>query len=74
MDKFTGRIEEKATSSEKLANLIKKAMEDLEITASEYQEILNQANADGHIDPGEEKLLQQLQALIANGTITRVPG
>jgi hypothetical protein len=74
MDRLTDRIDKKADSSEKLTKLIKKAMNDLEITASEYQEILDQVYADGHVDSGEQKLLQELQTLIANGTITRVPG
>jgi len=74
MDKLTDRVDKKAASSEKLAQLIKKAINDLEITASEYQQIIDQVHADGHVDAGEQKLLQELQALIANGTITRVPG
>lgn len=74
MDKITDRVDKKAASAERLTNLIKKAMHDLEITASEYQEILDQVHADGHIDIAEQKLLQELQTMIANGTITRVPG
>ncbi len=58
----------------KLSKLIKKALDDLELTTTEYQEILAQANSDGMIDPDEQKLLQQLQQMLANGTITRVPG
>jgi hypothetical protein len=58
----------------KLAKLIKKAITDLELTTSEYQEILAQANADGMIDPDEKMLLAQLHQMIANGTIDRVPG
>lgn len=74
MDRLTDQIDRKAASSEKLAQLIKKAMSDLEITASEYQQIMDQVYADGHVDAGEQKMLQELQTLIANGTITRVPG
>ncbi|MCE5242336.1 MAG: hypothetical protein ABFD98_20290 [Syntrophobacteraceae bacterium] len=74
MDRLTDRIGRKAASNEKLAQLIKKAMSDLEITASEYQQIMDQVYADGHVDAGEQKMLQELQTLIANGTITRVPG
>lgn len=74
MDRLTDRIDRKAASNEKLAQLIKKAMSDLEITASEYQQIIDQVYADGHVDASEQKMLQELQALIANGTITRVPG
>lgn len=59
---------------EKLADLIKKAINDLEVSTTEYQEILTQANADGVIDPDEQRMLQQLQQMIADGTVKRVPG
>ncbi len=58
----------------KLSKLIKKAIDDLELTTTEYQEILQQAHADGAIDRDEEILLKQLQQMIADGTVTRVPG
>lgn len=73
MDKLTDRLDKKAASNEQLAQLIIKAILDLEITASEYRQILDQVNADGHVDAGEQKLLQELHTLINNGTITRVP-
>ncbi len=73
MDKLTDRVDKKAASNEQLAQLINKAIRDLEITASEYRQILDQVNADGHVDAGEQKLLQELHTLIANGTVTRVP-
>ena len=57
-----------------LADVIRKAISDCEITATEYEEILKVANADKHIDSQERQLLSQLQQLIANGTITRVRG
>jgi len=57
-----------------LADVIRKAISDCEITTTEYEEILNVANADKHIDSQERQLLSQLQQLIANGTITRVRG
>jgi tellurite resistance protein len=41
---------------------------------TEYQEILTQANADGIIDAEEQRLLRQLQAMIEDGTVKRVPG
>lgn len=74
MDKLTDRMDKKAASNEQLAKLINKAIRDLEITASEYRQILDQVNADGHVDAGEQKLLQELHTLINNGTVTRVPG
>ena len=58
----------------KLAKLIKKAIDDLELTTTEYEEILAQANADGMIDADEEKLLRQLHQMVADGTVDRVPG
>jgi hypothetical protein len=61
-------------SGMELAEVIRKAISDCEITATEYEEILKVANADQHIDSQERQLLSQLQQLIANGTITRVRG
>lgn len=58
----------------KLAQLIKKALDDLVLSTSEYEQILSQANADGQIDHEEKVLLEQLNAMIADGTIKRVPG
>jgi hypothetical protein len=57
----------------KLAQIIKKAMDDLVITTSEYQEILAQAGEDGVIDEDEAELLKQLNEMIADGTLKRVP-
>ncbi len=65
----------KVTSEgKKLETLIKKAIEDLEITASEYEEIIAQANEDGQIDPDEARLLHELHQLISDGIVKRVPG
>ena len=58
----------------KLAEVIKKAIDDMEITASEYEEIISTAHADGHIDPDEERLLHELHQMIADGTVKRVRG
>jgi hypothetical protein len=58
----------------KLNEMIKKAIRDLEVTTSEYEEILRQANEDGQIDSQEQNQLKQLQDMIANGTIKRTPG
>lgn len=74
MDKLTDRVDKKAVTSDKLIQLIKKAMNDLEISTSEYQQIMEQAQADGVVDAGEQKILQEFQTMISNGTITRVPG
>jgi hypothetical protein len=53
-----------------LAEVIKKAIEDSVITIAEYEEIMSVASQDGILDKHEEALLKQLNALIANKTIT----
>lgn len=58
----------------KLGALIKKAIDDSELTTSQYEEILAQAHSDGHIDKDEETLLHELNEMIANGTVKRIPG
>ena len=58
----------------KLGDMIKKAISDCELTSSEYDEILALANEDGKIDSQEQALLKQLQELLANQTVKRVPG
>ena len=59
---------------EKLADLIKKAIEDGELTTSEYNAILKQVDEDKVLDSDEKILLQQLQDMLADKTIKRVPG
>jgi hypothetical protein len=66
--------EKLSKSAEKLADLIHKAIADCEITSSEYDAIMKVANEDQHIDRQEQNLLNQLQSLMANGTIKRVKG
>ena len=61
-------------SAGRLADMIKKAIADCEISTSEYNEIMKIANEDQHIDPQEQTLLNQLQSLLANGTVKRVKG
>ncbi len=61
-------------SGEKLSELIKKAIRDLELTDSEFEQIMAMANEDGKIDAQEQAQLSQLHAMLANGTIKRVPG
>lgn len=60
--------------SSKLAEMIKKAIRDCEVSSTEYNQILNLAGADSHIDAQEQALLSQLQQLLANGTVKRVAG
>jgi hypothetical protein len=65
-------MEHKTKAGMTLAELIKKAMNDLEITNAEFDEIMKLANADGHVDPAEQRMLGELQSMIASGTVTRV--
>ena len=58
----------------KLAEMIKKAIRDCELTTSEHNQILAIADEDGVIDSQEKNLLKQLQDLMANGTIKKIPG
>jgi hypothetical protein len=57
-----------------LKEVIEKAIHDCVVTSSEYDEIMKIANKDGFVDDHEQRLLSQLQVLIANGTITRTKG
>jgi hypothetical protein len=56
-----------------LANVIKKAINDHLITKAEYEEIIHLAHQDGIIDDHEQILLKEFNAMIADGTIRRVP-
>ena len=57
----------------KLAEMIKKAIQDEKLSNSEYEQILALAQADHVIDAQEKKLLAQLQDMLSNKTIVRVP-
>jgi len=61
-------------TGKKLSDLIKKAISDCQVTTSEYKEIFALAAEDGYIDAQEQQLLKQLNDLIANGTVKRIPG
>jgi hypothetical protein len=52
---------------------IKKAMQDLEITNAECEEIIHLAHDGWKIDAHERLLLQELQSTISHKTIGRVP-
>ena len=64
----------KHQSGHRLLEKVKSAMDDLEITTTEYREIMDQAHKDGHIDPQERAILAQFNQMISDGTIKRVPG
>lgn len=58
----------------KLKAIIDKAIEDHQLTTTEYEKILALANADMKIDAQEKQLLAQLQELLTSGVVKRVPG
>jgi hypothetical protein len=60
-------------SGKKLEHVIKKAIEDHQITNAEYEEIIHLAHDDGHIDKHEKILLQELKKMIADKSVKRVP-
>ncbi|MEN8201495.1 MAG: hypothetical protein ABFS28_02795 [Bacteroidota bacterium] len=51
-------------SAGRLKEMIKKAIDDHKITRAEMDAILTIASEDGHIDPQEQALLNQLQEMI----------
>jgi hypothetical protein len=57
-------------SGKKLAQVIEKAIKDSVITLAEYEEITSVAYEDGILDKHEKALLRELNALIANKTVT----
>ena len=61
-------------SCDKLREVIDKAMEDLEITTTEFNAILAAAGEDCFEDHKERALLGQFQTMIGDGLIKRVPG
>jgi hypothetical protein len=65
---------EPGDSGKKLAELIDKAIEDGELTTTEYDKILALADEDGIIDSQERRLLQTLNDMVENKTIKKVPG
>jgi tellurite resistance protein len=58
----------------KLSELIKQAIDDHELSNTEYERILALADADGVIDPQERGLLAQLQDMLSDGSIKKIPG
>jgi uncharacterized membrane protein YebE (DUF533 family) len=61
-------------SGKNLEEIIRKAVEDQEIRNSEYEEIIEAAHADGAIDTHERVLLQELNELISEKAVRRIPG
>ena len=67
-------MEKPSKSAADLKKLINDAISDLEITPSEYQQIMDFATEDGHLDKEEQALLAQFHQMINNGTLKRVRG
>ncbi len=63
---------EPSKSAEKLQAMIKKAIDDQELTPQEREQIMMIADEDGVIDSQERALLSQLQDMIENGTVKLV--
>jgi len=61
-------------SGKNLEDMIKKAIDDHVIKNSEYEEIIELAHKDGKIDAHEKVLLQELNDLIADKSVKRLPG
>ena len=60
-------------SAERLKAVIEKAIDDHKITRAEMDEIINIAAEDGHIDPQEQALLNQLQNMIEDKSVRIIP-
>ncbi|MFZ5761095.1 MAG: hypothetical protein ACOY32_15890 [Thermodesulfobacteriota bacterium] len=67
-------MKKQSLSATDLKSLINHAISDLEITHTEYQQIMDLAHSDGIIDKEEKALLSQLQQMISDGTVKRVKG
>lgn len=67
-------VNTKGDSGKRIADMIKKAMDDHKITTTEYEQIMMIADEDGVIDAQERRQLAELQNMIENGTIKRVAG
>lgn len=60
-------------NGQKLADVIKKAIEDHVVTNAEYEEIFTIALEDGMIDSVERALLAEFKEMLSDKTIKRVP-
>lgn len=67
-------MDKPSKSAEKLHELIKKAIDDGQVTQMERERIFMIADEDGVIDQQEKKLLAELQHMIDNGSVKVVAG
>ena len=56
-------------SASRARKMIEKAIEDQKITRAEMDTILNIVSEDGHIDPQEQALLNELQQMIEDKSV-----
>ncbi len=56
-------------SAGRLRKMIEKAIDDQKLSHDEMDTILNIVTEDGHIDPQEQALLNQLQEMIENKSV-----
>jgi pyrimidine operon attenuation protein/uracil phosphoribosyltransferase len=66
-------MERTGVTGGRLAEKIKKAIADGQLTNREYEEIMTEVYADDHVDKQEKNLLSQLQELLANKSVIRIP-
>jgi hypothetical protein len=66
-------MQQSGESGGRLSAIIKKAIRDGRLTNKEYDEIMTIADSDMVIDKQEKNLLAQLQEMLSNRTIVRVP-
>jgi len=59
-------------SAQRMLEMIKHAIDDGVVTTEEYEKILAIADEDGFLDKQEQRLLNQLQEMLSNGTVKRV--
>ncbi len=60
-------------SAQRLRKMIDKAIDDHLVTRAEMDTIISIATEDGHIDPQEQSLLNQLQEMIENKSVKIIP-
>jgi len=65
-------MSEVSESAVRMSEMIKKAIEDGELTSDEYEKIMAIADEDRHHDDQEKRLLRELQEMISNGSVKRV--
>ncbi len=65
-------MQKSGESGGKLAEMIKKAIQDGKLTNDEYDRIMMVADADQVIDAQEKNLLRQLHDMLENKTVIRV--